>query len=163
MSTERAFDLRGVLAGIVDSGVIDPGDLAAKALVELPPEHYRDALECVLRGYCAAYLGEVRRRPVSGPQSSGRSVKVLRYRQAAWAQVCAKSLHVGDHRYVAFGDCTAVDLRYAQAERDRLAAEHRDWADRFGRYADLLDRHKAARVADLPAPARATIIEDWSQ
>lgn len=158
------FDIRkAVHAVMAETDLTSPEEIAAKVAEDVPAKALRAVLARVLRTYVRIELGISRMptmhvpdpaNPVSSPNirtpGSARSAKVRAIREAApgWLR---DRVYIGNHIWKMIGDCTYENLRYLESERVDNAERSRAAAARYGRLADLVKKHKAARVADLPA------------
>lgn len=151
VASPGGYNLRAAVDQVIDeSGLIDPREIARKVAENVPARHRVDVLAEALADFVRVRQGQRRAaNPAIGP-ASGRSAKVAAIRDG-WRRYLQDSVHVGDAVHLPLGQCTYADLTYAAGERQTLAARNLAAARRYESLAELLKRHDAERVADLPA------------
>lgn len=139
----------------LDTGETDPAAVAEKLIGELTTaEDLRAALAETLPDYVRRVLGHswpalppagAPPRPAAG-QHPGRAVRAAYYAelQRVWFT------KGGQKR---FGDCGFDDVVFLAADRRRQAAYLERAAEEFDRAAEMLLKHKKAKVAALPRAA----------
>jgi len=157
------FNVRAVIREVVEeSGLTDPGEIAAKVAENVPAKALRPVLAEVLRDTVRIALHSYKtwRQPSPEPErdrrpSSGRSAKVGAIRD--WARVLRQPVAVEGNVWKQFGECSADDLAFLAVDRRENAAESLAAAVRFEKYAAALDEHGAEAVADLSDEVIASI------
>lgn len=81
-----------------------------------------------------------------------RSPKVTGIRDW-WAETLRASVHVGDSKWMALGECTATELLFMESERRKLAERENSKAKMYFRLRLLLDEYGVKTVAQLPENA----------
>lgn len=143
------FDIRKAVHAVMDeTDLTSPEEIAAKVAESVPAKDLRRVLATVLRDYVRVEIGRERMTGPPAPNSN-RSAKVTAIRDAAprWLR---ERVFVGGSAWLLLADCSYENLKFLESERLENAARSAAAAERYGRLADLVKRHKVSRVADLP-------------
>ena len=148
MTGAGEFSVRHLIHEAVDGGVVDPDDIAAKVLAQIPPARTRQALEQTLRHYVVQVASNMRAGHSSPSPSDGttRRTRMMRDWYASWLR---QPMHVGD-QWKPMGECTADDLLLCETERRAHAAATLSVADNLAATRAALKKHRKTRVRDLP-------------
>lgn len=162
-----AYDIRAAVKAVIDeTDLTSPEEIAAKVAEMVPGRDLRPTLATVLRDFVRIELGRARSgayqptAQVPPDRLTNRSAKVSAIRDAAprWLR---ERVYTGESGWLLLGDCSYDHLKYLQSERLENAARSAAAADRYGRLADLVKRHKVSRVSDLPR--RVLDASDWQE
>lgn len=142
------FDLDALIHRVMDdTDLVNPGEITAKVLDQLPNEHVREALQMTLRRYVSIVISRDRYQhamPVkAAPAAHNRSTKVLAIREYGRRWLRDRE-HVGGGTWKLLGDCTYTDLMRLAEARAQQAERLRDKADKYRRLAKELQKHGAA-------------------
>lgn len=163
MQTNRTntegLSLRTRVAGVLASSSISDPTAIAEKLIESASDHEREAwlsqslpklIADVMRSDRNHALVEAELPAASGKgrRMPSRSAKVSGVRDW-WAQFLASRIAVAGS-WKPVGDMTADDLHVVIADRRAHAAATIAQADRFAAILELMSKHGAATVADLP-------------
>lgn len=157
------FDIRATVRAVMDeTDLTSPEEIAAKVAESVPQRELRRVLATVLREYVRVEIGRAR-MTTSRPEPEvkpSRSAKVTAIRGAAprWLR---ERVFVGDSTWLLLGECTYDNLKFLESERQVNAARSAAAAERYGRLAGLVKRHKVSRVADLPR--RVLDADEWQE
>ena len=157
------FSLRELVNDVLaNSNSVDPGDLADEVLNEIDPQHYRAALESVLRSYVRELVRRQRQAapapatPVRATPISG-SVRVGMVREA-WRARLAERVHVGGATWKRLGDCGHDDLLALAHERREIAARNESRAADFEAMALAVAEAGVLTLSDLPDSIQAHVL-----
>lgn len=142
------FDIRKAVRAVMDeTDLTAPEEVAAKVVESIPANRLRSVLTFVLRDYVRLEFGRARMNG-NAPAPASRSSKVTAIRDAApvWLR---ERVSTADG-WTMLGDCTYENLLYLVADRLQNAARSTAAAEKYQRLADLVAKHKVARVSDLP-------------
>lgn len=82
----------------------------------------------------------------------GRSANVEDIRNW-WQRLMKERVHIGDSKYVDFGDCTIENLEFCISERAEQIAALNTQIGKYQVFIDAMVAHGVERVADLPEGA----------
>ena len=150
------YDLRDAVNAVLDSGLTDYADIAAKVAENVPSREVRFCLAEALRSYVREQMSHRRAvNPVlkpatspSSPTSSARSPKRDAIR-AQHARFLLDLVHVQDGNKP-LGKCTYQDLMFAAEERRQMASANTAMANRYQQITELLRSHDVTTVEELP-------------
>lgn len=155
--SEPQFNLRAeVYAVMQETDLAAPDEIAAKVAESVSADHLRLALRQALVEYVRdqlAYFRAGASAPKSYHPSPSAKVKAIRDAAPGWLR---DRVFVGPNGWRLIGDCSVDDLHYLVADRAARAIALRATADRYDALAELCIKHKAAKVADLPAKVLAS-------
>lgn len=156
------FDIRTAVRAVMDeTDLTSPEEIAAKVAESVPQRDLRRVLATVLREYVRVEIGRARMHTSQPePTKANRSAKVTAIRSAAdrWLR---ERVFVGDSTWLLLGECSYDNLKFLESERLENAARSAAAAERYGRLANLVKRHKVSRVADLPR--RVLDADEWQE
>lgn len=138
----------------LETGSVDPRELAAKVMASLDPDEIRDAFAEALPEYVRVTMRSVRNRTMTTvPQSSAKVAAVRGW----FERLLSQSIDVsGDGgRWKALADCTRDDLLAAAEHRRAIAAKNLHTAETYERLADLLTDDATVSQLDAGAVADA--------
>lgn len=128
----------------------DLHELARHVAKMTPEESVMDFYTAALAGTIGEVIGGDRRNALDGPNHKNRSPKLER-RRSWWADVLAARVHVGNANWLQIGDCGVDDLKFCIEERRTQIAGFQNQINNFEQLIALMVKHRARKVADLPA------------
>ena len=154
MNAVRPAPVDGVRAhirSVVESSTMsDPREIAEKVIESASQFEKREWLAEVLPGFVADVMRADRNLALreSARRTPSRSAKVAQVRDW-WGQFLASRISV-DGVWKPVGEMTVADVEVTIAERREQAARTLAQAERFAAILELMSKHGAATVADLP-------------
>lgn len=148
-----SFDLDALIHRVMDdTDLVNPGEITAKVLDQLPDEHVREALRMTLRQYVTRVMTRDRIahaiKPALRPEVHNRSTKVLAIREYGRRWLRDRE-HVGSGTWKLLGECTYADLFRLAEAREQAAAQYRAKAEKYRRLARELQEYKAQNPFQL--------------
>lgn len=140
-----------------------PRDVAERVIQALPKSRYEEALRESLwllvrntsaRSHCT---NDPQAGSAPGRPHAEASAHVGAMGAARWSAWIRERVSVGAGIYKFLGDCDRADVEHLATVRREHAKANAEAADRFDHLADLMRRHRASVVADLPAAAIAEV------
>lgn len=143
------YDIRAAVREVIEeTDLTSPEEIAGKVAESVPARQLRPVLADVLRDFVRLELGRERRHNVTVPARSAKRDAIVEYGQR-WLR--DRVSVAGEWQMV--GDCTRDDCLTIAAERRENARRNESAAQVWEARAALLTKHRARRLADLPATA----------
>lgn len=141
----------------------DPHRVADAVMEAIPEGEYEAVLRRMLPEYVRVHMRRTAHPGSSGGASasghaSGRQAHMRELGRQWRERKLFTEIHVGEHSWKFLGDCTAVDLGFAENERYEIADATRERGRWFGKVRAALEEHGVATVAELPDEVIAKLL-----